>query len=718
MVRGRLAICFILFALKAFAAEITICIIDRDSGLMVQKANVTFDGVLQKSNSEGCTKFSGIKPGIYQVYIDHPDYRSLRTELKIEDEISEKVFFDIKPLISTMKPIKVQGKYEMETGSIVIRNPNNAAGSIESYIDDLPGAHLIESDGKTTVSIEGSRPEDVLIVKDGNIVPRDQNGISDISSIEPDEIESIEIRKSGIPAKYSSLAPAGIVLIETGHISSPKVSSSLGYGSYEKYSLRADFDCQPLSMWNLGLSAFYNEKENDFPYSISRYPDSILYRKNNHSKRAGFGVASEYQSTRSSLRYDFSVDYFAEGMPGSVDIPTPLANRQDQEYQAALSFDTEIFSKTFFNSDIAYNFNISDIYSPRPYVYIPVNSRQEMDALGFNFSLSREYLEFLEPSIGFSFFYESFMLENNLNPEHVIEKKNRHRYSPWIELNIEKSFWNKFDISLFTSIRQDYFSEPNHKFSKSVELESSYLIFDGKLKAYLGIAGGYNESFNLPAFNDLYWIRDAFAEGNPELSPETAVRKHLKLHTSFKYGKWRLIMNTDFFDRQIDSVIVWNRGFDGLYRPINLAGEKTAGRSDYLSLRFGTTIDISYSNTLIDARQISDDSYLDGLFMPFRPNYMQKISLELQKYDIRLKMNYSDIGKRYMLPANTKWTKPYQLLDASLGYAFEISDFTIDTNIELNNIMDEKYEILKGYPKMGRNYYLNVKAIYRINKLN
>ncbi|MFP4458960.1 MAG: TonB-dependent receptor domain-containing protein [Candidatus Zixiibacteriota bacterium] len=707
-----------ILAITAFATDLTICIIDRDSGLMVQKANVTFDGILQKSNSEGCTKFSGIKPGIYQVYIDHPDYRSLRTELKIENEFSEKAFFDIKPLISTMKPIKVQGNYEMETGNIVIRNPNIAAGSIKSYIDVLPGVQIIENDGKSSVSIEGSRPEDVLMVLDGNIIPRDQNGISDISSIEPDDIESIEIRKSGIPAKYSSLAPAGIVLIETGHNSSPKVSSILGYGSYEKYSLRGDFDCQPFSSVNLGLNAFYNEKENDFPYSISRYPDSILCRKNNHSRRMGFGVASEYQSSCSNLRYVFSVDYFTEGMPGSVDIPTPFAEREGQEYRTGLSIDTELFSKTYFNSNITYNSSISEIYSPRPYVYIPVDSRQKMDVLDFAFSIDREFMDFLKPSIGFSSFYESFMLDNNLNPKHGIDKKNRQRYSPWIELNIEKSFWNRFDISLFTSIRQDYFSEPNNKLSKSVELESSYLLFDGEFKAYLGIAGGYNESFNLPAFNDLYWIRDAFAEGNPDLSPEIADRKHIKFHSSLKYGKWRLIMNTDFFDRQIDSVIVWNRGFDGLYRPINLAGEKTTGRSDYLSLRFGSTVDISYSNSLVDARQISDDSYMDGLFMPFRPDYMQKISLELRRHDIRLKLNYSDIGKRYMLPANTKWTEPYQLLDASLGYTFEISDFTIDTNIELNNIMDEKYEILKGYPMIGRNFYLNVKAIYRINKLN
>ena len=127
---------------------------------------------------------------------------------------------------------------------------------------------------------------------------------------------------------------------------------------------------------------------------------------------------------------------------------------------------------------------------------------------------------------------------------------------------------------------------------------------------------------------------------------------------------------------------------------------------------------VSYSNSVLNSRQNTSDSYLDGLYMPFRPEYIQKLSFEINKFDFSLDVDYQNVGKRYELTANTKWTDPYQILDANLGYTLFLGRFVADFQFGLRNILDERYELLKGYPVAGRNLYLTMKFSYKFDYIN
>ena len=147
-------------------------------------------------------------------------YRSKSSEIEIADGFSENLFFEIKPLVSTTKPIVVLGKYEMESGDVLLSSLDESLGEINDYFKKLPGAVLISDGGKTLLTLDGCRPEDVLIVVDGSIVPSDENGVRDISFLNPDNIKSIELQRSGIPAKYSSI----INWLSASNISAPRIT--------------------------------------------------------------------------------------------------------------------------------------------------------------------------------------------------------------------------------------------------------------------------------------------------------------------------------------------------------------------------------------------------------------------------------------------------------------------------------------------------------------
>lgn len=683
-----------------FAIEVVGSIADKETKLPIGAAIVSIDSRSAVTDYAGRFVFENFAPGEYDLLITHIAYESLAKHIIVRDGENMSLSIELDSRVYISDEVY---SYAQKTENIL--SVNTADGVIE-YLKTLPGVSVIQGNGDVALSIRGSRPEDVLVVIDGIIQAKNESGWTDIRSLPITEINSIKVLTSSIPVEYSSFAPAGVLVIETFINESNEARLTFRDASFSSSSITAGMSFRPVNYLSLSMQNSWSFKAMSFPYAIS---DSIKNRSNNWSRNRNLAFDMNYNRNIGKGALSFNYNFLEEGMPGDTDHPTPTAYRTGRGVEAFLSLSAYVTSKIELESKFKASQGKRFYYIPRPFVYVPVEAEHVIDNYSTQLGFIREDGRFTS-SIAGKFLEESYMLENHLASTRSIPREPRQIYSSWIEGRYFCEFFKTSRISVFNSLRWDKICDIKTRRSYSAEASISKDIFGFVIAG----SAGYSEAMHLPEFVDLYWLRDAFAEGNPELSPEIAYNRHLKFSLGRDLSWMEFDLDIDLFSRTIDSVIVWKRDFDGIYRPCNFAREETRGREDRFKAVFLDAIEVSYSNTSLNSIHRSHDQVIDSMWIPFRAPYDQKINISAQIKGFSAGISGQMIGERYTLIANTKTTKPYELW----GVFFEISqpiDF-LQTTFRLDwfNILDEDYEVLTNYPMPGRNWAFSINIEYII----
>jgi outer membrane cobalamin receptor len=699
-VRGKLggavaAVAFLLIA-PLFAESVRGTVIDY-SGNAITEAVVRVAGYVDITDASGGFHFDNVPPGQYELTITHISYESKHQKIEVKSGIERNQIIRLTSAVFTSDEISVS--IERNSSAIVVNNKVTSR-EVTEMVKNLPGTILIESGTETSVSIRGSHPRDVLVVIDGTPIGRNENGVCDLNTIPSANIEWVQLITDNIPAEYASIAPAGVILIKTARRQSANINLSTGIASFGTHDLNISGNYMPVEGLNFELFGSYSYSDRDFEYSAG---DSTSSRMNNSEKASSFGFSGEYQRSNLLLNGGFSAAFRDDGMPGDLNHPTPEAYKLGDYYRGNLSAELH-HRKLIFRSRIsAYN-STNYYFSPRPFVYSPVDADHLVRGTLANTSLGYAFSIAL-PRIGVEYAIEEYSAVNNLNESRNIGPVSRNMSSVWTEAPVSAKLLDILTVEITPSLRWDSCDEGDFALRKSLFLGLSI----AKAGFVGGMSGSYSEAFRLATFSDLYWQRDAFAEGNSNLAPEESQKKNIRLHCGYKAQWLDIYSSMDFFAREIDSVIVWRRGFDGIYRPYNSGGEETIGREDYIAIGLFNTLSLSWSNTSIQAIHRSPNPQLDGKWLPFRPEYIHRLSGEITLFHFSLQIDCNAVGKRYLLEANTKWTEPYSTIDMALSYNLDLHrqfDLAIKTGIR--NITDEDYEVMSGYPMPGRSFYLKI----------
>jgi len=217
--------------------------------------------------------------------------------------------------------------------------------------------------------------------------------------------------------------------------------------------------------------------------------------------------------------------------------------------------------------------------------------------------------------------------------------------------------------------------------SASVPIPSS-----GGLTAYCS----GSRSFRRPTFNDLYWPEEAFAEGNPDLEPETALEAEAGIA-----GSWGPVdASACGYLASTRNQITWLPDAAGVWRPDNvsrvrrkgleLQGELDLGR---LGLRGSLTASSSVDRTEGEA------SF--GCRMPYRPDLVGGGEAELDLDGVALSCRVSGRSLSYRNRTQTDYLPGYWLLGA--GISIRIRTGAI-LRVDARNLTDREYEVTDGYP--------------------
>ena len=227
--------------------------------------------------------------------------------------------------------------------------------------------------------------------------------------------------------------------------------------------------------------------------------------------------------------------------------------------------------------------------------------------------------------------------------------------------------------------------------------------------------GFIKKAFRMPTFNDLYYTE----VGNKNLEPEYTWQYSLGTSYQKDFNKSLIrslsIKGDVYYNNVSNKIVAYPSGQQFRWTMLNL------GEVEILGAEFGAETSMQLNNingalrlnyTYQQARDFTDrsDSYY-GDQIPYIPLHSGSIAgrLSWKSWDLNYSFIYT--GERYNSQENIpeNYEQPWYTHDASIVWNFPLGKFLCRTAVEINNIFDQDYEVIRNYPMPGRNYKLTFK---------
>lgn len=225
----------------------------------------------------------------------------------------------------------------------------------------------------------------------------------------------------------------------------------------------------------------------------------------------------------------------------------------------------------------------------------------------------------------------------------------------------------------------------------------------------------YKRIFRLPTFNDLYYAQIGFSQLNPEYTDQFNIG--VSYQKTFQSG-WldRISAQADAYYAAItDKIIAAPTGSSFRWMMTNMGKVESKG-VDASAAAFGhigsvkvhTNLSYSYTKaqdfTKIDGKKLS--SYGDQI--PYTPWHSGSVIAGVEYDTWTLNYSFIYVGERYNGAVNNisrNYVEPWYTHDFSLQKEFRIrSRYLLKASVEMNNALNQHYDVVLNYPMPGRNF--------------
>lgn len=217
-------------------------------------------------------------------------------------------------------------------------------------------------------------------------------------------------------------------------------------------------------------------------------------------------------------------------------------------------------------------------------------------------------------------------------------------------------------------------------------------------------------SFRMPTFNDLYYTD----LGNSNLKPESATQYDLGVVFNKQYNG-HLLKNVQFqadgyYNTIHDKIIAYPKGQQFRWTMLNLGRVHITGIDVMGAIALQPINDLVVTArlqyTYQDARDVtnaSDVFYKDQI--PYIPYNSGSAIVNLAYHNWTLNYSFIYSGKRYNQQENipNNYMQPWYTSDVSLQYDFKAFGTKCRVMLEVNNILNQKYDVILNYPMPGIN---------------
>lgn len=597
-------------------------------------------------------------------------------------------------------PAPTAGKTTLTAADIAA----SGATSVAEVLESLPGAQVQASGAsgaQAAVSIRGSTTNQVLVIVDGAPASDPSTGLADFSrlGLAVGDIESVELIRGGASAQYGADATGGVVIIKTkrGRVGDKalvtvKASnlSRIPFSHTEGISFEAvTVSPSPLSLVDGQTAAFRADLPGGFYLSGEgeREANAYRYRDSNELDRARAnadllrGSASlgwSGAAAGGTLAFGASGAMRDLGVPGSISALTPTARQQDSNLKAQASYSTD----SFFSDNASLDFNVYGLRSNTYYVASSTASGDTNDATRAGLDLRSSILMGTKSALGLGLSGRYERLDSSNVFTSGGKAPERLSAGAYAEPSVSLGAW-----TVAPALRFDYTSDFPSGISCSLGLARP-------LSDRIELSLNASRAYRAPSFDDLYWPAASGVEGNPDLEPETAYSADAGL----KYEAPDFSLSSSLYARYVKNVILWQAGDDGVWRPSNWGEALYPGLELEATKSNGPTwARLSY--TYLHSYVVSGELELsDDKRVPMVSEHSLDLSFGYEEGKIRTSLSFCYTGLRYIKMANVAYEPSHLVVNCHFSYK---AGSRIALNFDADNLLDERYETVQGYPMPG-----------------
>ncbi|MBD8080880.1 TonB-dependent receptor plug domain-containing protein [Chryseobacterium caseinilyticum] len=585
--------------------------------------------------------------------------------------------------------------------------------------------------GMKTVNIRAMGTQHVGVFYDGIPIGNAQNGTVDLGRFSLDNLESISLyngQKSEIFQAAKDFGSSGSIYLRSRtpvFINSKKTNVNFNYrsGSFGVVNPSILLEQKLTDNISISLNTEYLTGHGRYKFHQKvALPDGSLgwersgIRENGdiEALRAEAGVFGKINNGIWKLKGYY---YDSErGVPGAIirngDISS--SRQWDKNFFVQGSFEKEISSRYKFqiNSKFAddYTRYYNDNPGGTPLFIDNVYKQQE-----FYVSTAQQYSPYKFWKINLSADYQYNTLDSNLRQFAYPQ-----RHTELIALATQFDF-NKFKIQgsvlgtfVQEKIENTTFSVPQNRSEFTPTVFASYQPFAADFKLH----GFYKRIFRMPTFNDLYYAEVGSSQLRPEFTNQYDVG--FTYNKDFETGVLQNIniIADAYYNRVQDKIIAYPKGQQFRWTMTNLGeveikGADVSAQAIWLlsqNLLFSSRFTYTFTEALNITKSNITSYYRNQI--PYTAKHNGSMLLGITYKDWQLNYSYIYVGERYNMSENIpeNYEQPWYSSDISGTREFKLKNWKFRLGLEVNNLLDQNYSVIKNYPMPGRNYRVNLRV--------
>ncbi len=544
--------------------------------------------------------------------------------------------------------------------------------------------------GLSTIMLRGGGSSHTSVIWNGLNIQSPMSGSTDFSIFPVSMFSSVKLQYGGSGTLFGSGAVSGVVHLSNGSLLTMPNGSSITFGlgsANSKSSLVSIKDGN--SRVAASIKLFTLESDNDYEFYNSTKKDSPKEFISN-AEVSQLGIAADIAlqlSNSTSLSLASWYQNSDKNLQTRMSNLTPDSSNQkdNQIYTSSnLKFTKDKISLSIKNGFLYGDINFID----------PIN----------NINADNHFNSIINELEGKFRIGENHEILLGLN--HTTELAYSDSYISKKVQRERTSLFGSYKISLIENRLKTAFSIRD----EIIDSKATPYVFsigtDLTLTKSLTLKGNISKNYRIPTLNDLYWANTTFAEGNPNLLPESGWSAEIGLAHQISNQNFRFESSATFFRTYINDWIIWLDA-QGKYKPFNADKGKTYGGEAKVSLAVKdskTSILFDGFYTYTHSRVYQNQSSV-GEPMIYTPNHKFAGSLTLKWQDLIVKYSHTFNYKRYIDFASLPLPY-YNLGDFSTGYRFKNKSVRGEINFQIHNIWNTDYQLTASYAMPLRYYSL------------
>lgn len=589
--------------------------------------------------------------------------------------------------------------------------------------------------GIKTINVRSMGSNHLGIYYDGIQLGNAQNGQIDLGQFSMDNVEEISLyngQKSAIFQPASEFGNAGTVYIRTRrpHFSNGErthLKTRVKYGSSDLIRFSTLWEQRLSASVTSSVGAEVMNASGKYKFRYRRYKaDGSLAYDTTATRQNGdvWAVRAEGNLYGAMEQGGWNVKaytYHSErGIPGAIVNNVWRRGERQADHN------------TFFQAGLLRN--LSDRFSSRlqaKYAYyvthyvnrdpktMLVDNTYKQQELFLSTSNVYEIMRGWSASVAYDFKW------NKLREEQGTRNKGQemkpYRFSNMVSVaTAYNQPWMNIQGSLLATFVKDHFPGHNDKKSENVWTPAVFFnIFPLRNKS-LSVRVYAKRSFRMPTFNDLYYTE----MGNAMLKPETALQYNVGAvyvaprtsHLASRISHFRLQVDA-YYNTIHDKIVAYPKGQQFRWTMLNLGKVHIKGIDVEAELEVRAARELILAGrlqyTYQDARDVTDptDTYYNHQ-IPYIPWHSGSaiFSASYRQWDFNYSFIYA--GKRYNQQENIDYNymPAWYTSDLSLMYRFRWVKTRCKATLEVNNLLDQQYDVILNYPMPGRNYAISMEV--------